>query len=60
MVEENNGTRSENIAKEFRVYFEPLLNRDPITKIGEQENTIYYTAEPEVLSLNLEEVQYVI
>ncbi|KAF0770125.1 Uncharacterized protein FWK35_00001520 [Aphis craccivora] len=63
MIEDNNGTfitKPENITEEFRSYFEKILNRDSITGIGEQDNTIYYTAEPEIPNPNLEEIQYAI
>ncbi|KAF0770859.1 ribosome biogenesis protein TSR3 isoform X1 [Aphis craccivora] len=51
IIEDNNGTlitKPENIAEEFRSYFEKILNRDSTTGIGEQDDTIYYTAEPKV------------
>jgi len=57
MIEDNNGnltTRPENIAEEFRRYFEKLLNRDETTEVGEQEDTIYYIAEPDVFNPSLE------
>ncbi|XP_022161478.1 uncharacterized protein LOC111027411 [Myzus persicae] len=63
MIEDNNGTlitKPENIAEEFRSYFEKILNRDSTTGIGEQDDTLYYTAEPEVPSPSLEEIQYAI
>lgn len=63
MVEDNNGTfitKSENIAEEFRSYFEKILNKDSTTGIVEQDDTIYYTAEPEVPNPSLEEIQYAI
>jgi len=63
MIEDNNGTlitKPENIAEEFRSYFEKFLNRDSTTGIGEQDHTIYYTAEPEVPNPSLEEIQYAI
>lgn len=48
MIENKNDiliTKLENIAKEFKMYFEKLLKKDSTTEIGEQEDTIYYTAE---------------
>ncbi|VVC27148.1 Endonuclease/exonuclease/phosphatase,Reverse transcriptase domain [Cinara cedri] len=64
MIEDNNGaliTRSENMAEEFRMYFKKLLNRGSTTEeVGEQDDTINYTAEPEVLNPSLEETQYAI
>lgn len=60
MVEDNNGTlitRPENISEEFRVYFEKLLNRDSTIEVGDQEDNLYHTAEPEVLNPSLEEIQ---
>ncbi|VVC43344.1 Hypothetical protein CINCED_3A023692 [Cinara cedri] len=64
MIEDNYGTlitRPKNIADEFRMYSEKLLNRDSTTEVGKQKDTILpYTIEPEVLIPNLEEVQYAI
>ncbi|KAL4126369.1 hypothetical protein QTP88_010591 [Uroleucon formosanum] len=63
MIEDNNSTfitKPENIAEEFRSYFEKILNRDSTTGVDEQDDTIYYTAEPEVPNPSLEEIQYAI
>lgn len=45
MIENNNGaliTRPENIAEEFRMYFEKPLNRDSTTEVGDQEQNQKY------------------
>jgi len=63
MIEDNNGTlitKPENITEEFRSYLEKILNRDSTTGIDEQDDTIYYTVEPEVPNPSLEDIQYVI
>lgn len=38
-------------------HFEKLLNGDSTTEVDEQEDTIYFTAELEVLNPSLEEIQ---
>lgn len=56
MLDDNNGAlikRPENIVEEFRMYFEKLHNRDSTTEVGDQDDTIHYTAEPEVLKPSL-------
>jgi len=63
MIEDNNDiliTKPENIAEKFRSYFEKILNEDSTTGIGEQDDIIYYTAEPEVPNPSLEEIHYAI
>lgn len=61
MIDDNKGTlitRPENIVEKFRMHFEKLLNRDSTTKTSEQDDIIHHTAEPEVLTLSLEDIQY--
>jgi hypothetical protein len=63
MIEDNNGTlitRPENIAEEFRMYFEKLLKRGSTMEVDEQDNIIHYTTEPKVSNPSLKEIQYAI